>query len=140
MLHSTGGDWYCKGSVVPLPDIKKAPASKLSMWMITMPGLTGEILERAAKKIPGVLWHSQMVNLGPAEWAAWQEACRVELGLPKDWQWASYLEAVARFREAGWGKKFGTGSPGGYKRKAPNEEVVHVNEELDLHGTLFEGV
>ncbi len=140
MLLLTGRDGYCKGSGVPLPDVKKAPAGKLSMWMITMPGLTGELLERTGKKLPGVLWHSQMVNLGPPEWAAWQEACRVGLGLPEDWQWTNYLKAVAHFREAGWGKKFGPGSPGGWRRREKKEYVEpdRSNKGLDTSGTLFD--
>lgn len=134
----TGKVGFSSASTVPLPDIKKKPVSKLSMWLLTMPGLTGEILERTGKEIPGVLWHSQLVNLGPPEWAAWQDACRKALNLPIDWEEQQYLEVYNEFKRMGWGKTFGPGSPGGYRKKKPKEEIAPINEIVDLKGTLFE--
>ena len=103
-----------------------------------MPGLDADILKKAADKLK-LMWYGQMVNLSPEQWIAFEDTCRTLLNLPESWKERAYLMCYERAKMAGWTSRYGPGAPGGWKRKAkPSEEIINIQEEQSLEGTLFE--
>ena len=124
---------------MPLPDPpKKVQAKGGTLWMYTMPRLNASILEDVAKEM-NLMWFGQMVNLHPTQWVEFKARCAKKLGLPEDWEDLAYLHAYNLAKQQGWGKKFGPGSPGGWRKREKKEyvETDRSHQGWDTSDTLF---
>jgi len=104
-----------------------------------MPGLTGDIILEQAQAM-GLMIHGQLVNLSPQQWVELQSRCEQALGLSRGWEEEGYKEVVELAKKEGWGKTFGPGAKGGYRKKGkPTGDVdIALKTELSLEGTLFD--
>ena len=94
-----------------------------------MPGITGDLLIREAKKLQYFIY-GQMLNLSGEQWSRLKKACEESLGLPSNWEEISYAFVVKQSREWGWGTTYGPNGVADYKIRGnkPAKKIV-VDED-----------